>query len=333
VFVLNRSRLALGFAIVGVVLSSTIGVAGAASTTSWTQATTTSAPSARDDVAMVYDSRVGSVVLFGGYSPGCNSFCSDTWIWNGATWNQRATASSPPGRYGASIAYDPAANTVVLFGGYGLSGITADTWLFDQNGWSKAMPATSPPARGLAQMVYDPATGNSVLFGGNGFGPLQDTWTWKNGVWTQHFPVTSPSPRSGYGLAYDAASRKVVLFGGISPTAQYFNDTWTWDGVNWTQQTTPTSPPARFNAAMAYDNALRGTVLFGGLASQPGLVDLGDTWIWNGSAWRAVSPTTSPSARSDDRLVYDAASRTGVLFGGCANTNCATLLNDTWILR
>ena len=45
------------------------------------------------------------------------------------TWTQLSPATSPPARYSASMAYDPATGNMVLFGGIGSSGNTlSDTW-------------------------------------------------------------------------------------------------------------------------------------------------------------------------------------------------------------
>ena len=49
----------------------------------------------------------------------------DTWTWDGTTWTQQHPATSPSARTFASMAYDPATSTAVLFGG---KGTLADTW-------------------------------------------------------------------------------------------------------------------------------------------------------------------------------------------------------------
>lgn len=62
-----------------------------------------------------------------GIQAGC---LGGTWTWNGFTWTKRHPATSPDARGGASMAYDAATGTVVLFGGV-LSdgtGVYDDTW-------------------------------------------------------------------------------------------------------------------------------------------------------------------------------------------------------------
>ena len=54
----------------------------------------------------------------------------------------------------------------------------------------------------------------------------------------------------------------------------------------------------------------------------------GDTWIWDGSEWQQVSPSTAPSARWGVHLVYDEVRQRVVLFGGVLGYG--TGLSDTW---
>jgi hypothetical protein len=210
-----------------------------------------------------------------------------------------------------------------------------DTWILNQSGWHQLKPATSPPARGLSQMAYDRTTGSVVLFGGVGLGgALGDTWLWQNGNWIQQYPSASPSPRYEHGLAYDVATSTVVLFGGISSNATYFDDTWTWNGVTWSAKSPTVSPAPRGGAAIGYDDALGALVLFGGLSPGPTQTLYGDTWTWDGHNWKRQSAAVSPPAENDGRIAYDAATRSAVLFGGCADApSCATLHGDTWALQ
>jgi hypothetical protein len=91
------------------------------------------------------------------------------------TWTKQDPATSPSARYGASMAYDAATGTIVLFGGDSNFGLFDGTWTWDGSTWTKQHPATHPSARNLASMAYDAATSTIVLFGGSGRG---DTWTW-----------------------------------------------------------------------------------------------------------------------------------------------------------
>nr|MDA8292961.1 hypothetical protein [Actinomycetota bacterium] len=74
-----------------------------------------------------------------------------------ATWTKQSPTTSPSARSFASMAYDPATGTMVLFGGDGSSGLLADTWTWNGTTWTKQSPTTSPSARYGASMAYDPA--------------------------------------------------------------------------------------------------------------------------------------------------------------------------------
>jgi hypothetical protein len=181
-------------------------------------------------------------------------------------WTEQSPATSPPAQGYASMAYDAATGTVVLFGGIGDSGLGGDTWTWNGTTWTKQDPATSPPARDAASMAYDAATGIVVLFGGLGNSKtFNDTWTWNGTTWTEQDPAASPSVRSGASMAYDAATGNLVLFGGLYKNRRAVGDTWTWNGTTWTEQDPATSPPARAYAPMAYDAASGTVVLYGGV--------------------------------------------------------------------
>jgi|GEM_PF-5891909 len=74
-------------------------------------------PSPRVYSAMVYDKARGEIVLFGGVHMGSETF-SDTWVWDGAAWTLAADeGAGPSDRSDHAMAYDSAAEVVVLFGG------------------------------------------------------------------------------------------------------------------------------------------------------------------------------------------------------------------------
>ena len=126
-----------------------------------------------------------------------------------ATWTEQNPATSPPARSFASMAFDPATGTMVLFGGDGSSGLLADTWTWNGTTWTKQSPTTSPSARYGASMAYDPATGSMVLFGGYGNGgALSDTWTWQELATTPGAPTgLSATPGNGQvALSWSAPS-------------------------------------------------------------------------------------------------------------------------------
>ena len=67
---------------------------------------------------MAYDAANHTVVVFTNAT--AHSVFGETWTWDGSTWTKQTTAAHPPARYEASMAYDAATSTVVLFGGVSL---------------------------------------------------------------------------------------------------------------------------------------------------------------------------------------------------------------------
>ena len=242
---------------------------------------------------------------------------NDTWTWNGTTWAQLSPATSPPVRYAASMAYDPATAQIVLFGGIGDDNYASlnDTWTWNGTTWTQKSPATIPATRFGASMAYDPATAQMVLFDGddNDTTILGDTWTWNGSTWTQISPSTSPPARWGASMVYDQATSQLVLFGGDG--SAYFNDTWTWNGTTWTELFPPTNPPARWSASMDYDPATLQIVLFGGVVNGGNLT--GDTWAYEAENTYAVTyngnGSTSGSVPVDASSPYVAGATVTVL--------------------
>jgi hypothetical protein len=224
------------------------------------RSSTGSAPDARSEAAVVYDSARDRFILFAGRAQSGSNF-QDTWEWNPSdgTWAPKAGASpKPDARARHSMVYDEKRKVVVLFGGgRTIQGATASsdaaaiavafasTWEYEPVGatWTNRTPvgaAASPSARYDAGMVWDSQRNVAVLFGGmqksddgvNG-SPKQDIWEWsgETGSWTERTLAGSrPSARFGHGMAYDPGRSKVVVFGGYDiNTGETRNDLWDWE--------------------------------------------------------------------------------------------------------
>jgi hypothetical protein len=93
---------------------------------------------------------------------------------------------------------------------------------------------------------------------------------------------------------------------------------------SWRQLFPVTSEESLSSASIAYDPAIAEVVLFGGIpqtTSNPG----NETWVFDGSTWTELSPSTSPSPRNGASMVYDPAIGKLVLFSGAGGPP-----NDTW---
>jgi hypothetical protein len=195
----------------------------------------------------------------------------------------------------AGLVFDAARNRLVAFGGGSAPRplIVPDVWEYDGARWMKNA-APPPPARMMHAMVYDARRKKTVVFGGMGarsgeastpiFG---DTWEFDGERWTL-IQSAGPPPRLGAGSAYDSKRGLVLVFGGSNEQGA-LNDLWAWDGTSW-RKLAEGGPEARVFGSMAYDKRRDRLVLFGGRRGAPDDSDLGDTWEWDGAAWRRIVP-------------------------------------------
>ena len=272
---------------------------------------------------------LGNVQIMGAFPQPFNSAGSTIWGFRYADSFGQGPVSPSSGD-SASMAYDPATQQLLLFGGHNGRDLN-DTWVW--NGvWRRLAPATAPPARYLASMAYDPASKELVLFGGltNRGSELDDTWAWDGETWKKLAPAAAPPARYGASMAYDPATNQLVLFGGggtPSGGSSTLDDTWAWDGATWKKLAPATAPTSRLEASMVDDPATNQLLLFGGWTE--GLGSLDDTWAWNGATWSKLNPATRPSpARYRASMAYDPATKQVMLFGGLATIGGE--LNDTW---
>jgi hypothetical protein len=149
----------------------------------------------------------------------------------------------------------------------------------------------------------------------------------------QPTPAESLTVRNAHAMTFDNARARVMLFGGADES-RVLGDLWEWDGKNW-NQVSATGPAPRTFPTMAYDSDRKRLVVFGGnrvLFGDENDSDtfLNDTWEWDGERWREIK-TTTPSARAEACMVYDAARKRTSLFGGYRVADGKVLrLGDTW---
>ncbi len=199
-----------------------------------------------------------------------------------------------------------------------------------------SQPSPGPSARFASAMAFDEDTGKTVLFGGAdiNYDVMNDTWVWDGDNWTDMTPVDpndSPLPSEYSEMAYAGPGKGVLLFGGEN--MDIYNKTWLWDGAKWNDLTPADTsvdyPPARFEFSMTYigDGEV---LLYGGWGENGSLYD---TWIWNGTGWREVTPADpndSPIVDNRTSLAYDKKNDEVVLFGGYTS-DAPYVSNRTWI--
>ncbi|MFI5417565.1 MAG: hypothetical protein ACHQ2Y_01520 [Candidatus Lutacidiplasmatales archaeon] len=97
----------------------------------WTQQKVPTSPSWRFAPNLVFDPKLGHIILFGGSNDTTGAGLNDTWKYVGGNWIQFHPAQAPPAfYYPAAAAYDAADGYLLLYGGQsGSSGSSNDTWV------------------------------------------------------------------------------------------------------------------------------------------------------------------------------------------------------------
>lgn len=238
----------------------------------WTNLTwvSTTDPPARIGASMTFDPEPeeNGSVLWGGLLAETDEYSSDTWIWEGwSGWVPLSTSISPPASGFIPMAYDPADQSIVLFG----AGEAASTWeLYSGQWWAVAPSGQVPAFRVSDEMVYDPSLSALILFGGAySLVEYSDTWEFANGKWTE-FSAPGPSGRDSSGLALDSSGQVPVLFGGENLTVYALNETWVFEpplsaALTATPNPTEAHSPVTFTATAS-----------GGTAPYSAVFDFGD---------------------------------------------------------
>ena len=137
-------------------------------------------PTKRNDPAMVFDSTLGKIVLFGGYT--VNGYDDETWEWDGVNWTRISPAIKPIGRSGHAMTYDSSRARTILFGGFTGGAFSNDTWELGEGEWKFNNIGESPPVLLNSALVYDAVHERSVLFGGaSEINTYDETWLFNSG--------------------------------------------------------------------------------------------------------------------------------------------------------
>jgi hypothetical protein len=322
----------------------------------WSQLAPPTAPSARYDSVIVWDSKRSRAVLFGGMQKDQADVdgtpMQDTWEWDPEKrgWTERqTTGAEPSARYGHAMAYDPVRGLIVVVGGgdsdtgstssdLGRNSL-ADVWDWDPiaGTWTQLLDGSEPnlPAgRMYASLVTDSSQGLLDLVAGRVWQQSADSAVASGELWqldpakatftNPTPPRNAPSGRCRHAMAFCPATGKTYVFGGQDSKAKMLDDTWEWDGSAWSEVSSDVRPSARGNTALAYDPFRKSLILFGGTSdigvysTTPGL---GDTWEWQCSnrQWTQLFPASSPNTLFSHGMATDMGRAKVLLFGGQTN--------------
>ncbi len=245
----------------------------------WSQRFPAVHPEGRSAHSMVYDSKRGRVILFGGFTDpevttGLPVFHNDTWAWQNGEWTKLEVGASPAARYSAGMAYDSDRDVVVLFGGIGYAADNKtnenlfDTWEFDGTSWHQLGVTSSGPKVAKPIMEYDPSRKQMLLVGVNeSSAPVMYIQNPETSAWAAPSPAPEklPTCTNEGAMAYQSHVQKIAFLGGIcisdTPAA---DEVWEWNGSNWVKVTTTTVDRAT-GTAFYYDQLTSRITMFGGV--------------------------------------------------------------------
>jgi hypothetical protein len=213
------------------------------------------------------------VILFGGIY-GLQLPFGDTWQWDGVLghWTELSPPVSPPARSGPAAVFDPARQTIVLYGGsrYTSPAALSDTWEWNRVTGTWSQQSAVGPSCTSAIGVFDASRSRVMICLGGG---APSFWTRASAGNESWQPFNSSFwPGGASGMAFDESRSSLVVSGGggvweIPPG----NAAWQFRGTN-------------FGGELVYDAARSRTVTHGSRLTRE--------WdgLQNGPAILAISP-------------------------------------------
>jgi hypothetical protein len=212
-------------------------------------------------------------------------------------------------------------------------------------GWEIiAARANGPGPRSRHGLTYDRRANAAVLFGGivwdSSQGTYQsDTWELHDRQWIRIDTADTPPARHRGAMVYLANLGQSLLFGGQGhhgglrgkAWSGFHGDTWLYSGRQWREvRPVGTVPSPRCGHCLAFDEQHGVAVLFGGI--DPDDNSLGDTWLFDGTSWKAVAGS-GPPARRYAAFAYDPDLKGCLLHGGAEDDQGRQTFGDAWLFR
>ena len=255
------------------------------------------------------------------------------------TWTA-IDAMGPPARWDHTLSTDPVTGSLLLFGGRDAAGAPfGDTWVFsvEENAWMPVAGFAPSPRFGHA-VAADSENRALYLFGGQADGAtfFNDTWRFDLDRLTwEEIPTgdARPSPRYGTSAVLDSKGHILVSHGFTFEGR--FDDTWSLDPATGTwsdiSPAPETRPLKRCLHEAVWDAGQDRMLLYGGCSSGFGPCPQGDLWAFDPATqvWAELTPSVSPSARSNPALVRDDADGAIWLMDGLTEAGYAA---DLWTL-
>jgi len=242
----------------------------------WTNKTPINAPTPRYGSAMVYNTKNGEMILFGGRDASGEQ--NDTWTYNLTTnkWTKKSPVDAPSPRSYHGMTFIETSGEAFLYGGLigdwsggGYIDIyLVETWKYNSTAdkWTNITTAYEPSIRFTPGITYDSFRNEIILFSGilsySDILPY-DTWIFNvsKNRWVKIETSISPPPvRLGSSLTYDSRLKESVLFGGQISTGNYpfvdghwYGDTWAFHHRSYYEAGNYTSLPNNTNSSANFE--------------------------------------------------------------------------------
>ncbi len=303
-------------------------------------------PSSQYGPQTAYDSVRNKLLVYGLRTGSGRSV--ELWEWDATarTLTSRTPAvlptAWPPFVIAELLAFDAAANKLVMFGGASnnsssCSLCTNQLWEWSpvSGAWLNRTPAVLPPSwpapREQGAATFDAARRRMMVGGGMlaSSNLARDLWEWDGATWTNHTPpVPAPAPRVTR-LVGTTTPGRALLFGGNTGTS-LLNDVWELSGHSWLNRTPATgSPSARAVTGLAFDS-MRGRLVAVGSATSF------EVWEWNvlAGTWTNRTPAVLPTAwprLTSGAVAYDSARGRLVWYGAqTGSMGSAPATSELW---
>lgn len=295
-------------------------------------------PSPRNAPQMAYFPPDREIVLFGGQAHSAESL-GDTWVFTRNGWHQLHLAVSPPARADGAMAYDPALDELILYGGCAFCGAPGyrflqDTWAFNGARWIELHSERLPDYEPSPTLAWDSLTGHLELLApapGYGANPPNGNfyanpdarlgrWAWTSSGWQWEGNATGPPLTIQAGaFAPEPGTAEILYYAynpysgscppgntsahrcGADPHGLLYSQTWTWNGRSFTQAHPQNAPKS--SLVVVADARVDHVVAIDGLQA----------WLWQGGTWVAQPSETSNFA--DFAGCYDPVLGDVVVFG------------------
>ena len=261
----------------------------------------------------------------------------------GLKWGLVSISGQAPGvRKDATLVYDDASNSLLLFGGRQSGAGLNDLWAFDieEGQWREMEADGAPDPRWGHVAIFDSSRRQMVVFSGQRSGGFfNDTWVFDTASreWAEVTPGGDiPAPRYGSCLGYDSEGDLFYISHGFTNSGR-FDDTWTFnlESRRWTDVSPDGDRPVeRCLHKCVFSPGSGSLLLFGGQSNQAPPIR-GDLWSYDlskstgGPGWTEIMPQGEmPLPRFDASLTIDPDSQMVLLFGGVASDGLRK--SDLW---